>query len=114
MPSLPPLALGYRHYVRAPFYFVHGRLYQVPPASREYALFHVTPDPDDEDIPPAHPRGGHNYYNGRDMEKFSRRMLWLMKAMKKEGDWKEQYRAKVAKHSIGGGAITASSSPSTP
>ncbi|KAJ7032012.1 Alpha/Beta hydrolase protein [Mycena alexandri] len=101
VPSLPPQAFGYRHYAESPFYFVHGRLYQVPPASREYALFHVTPDLEDENVLPDHPRGGHNYYNGRDMEKFARRILWLDKAMKMEGDedWKERYRAQVAKHS---------------
>ncbi|KAJ7226131.1 Alpha/Beta hydrolase protein [Mycena pura] len=97
VPSLPPLILGYRHYAQAPFYLVHGRLYQVPADLCEYALFHVTSDADDEK-PPAHPRGGHNYYNNRDMERFRRRNLWLDKAMKKGGDWKDLYGAKVAKH----------------
>ncbi|KAJ7108722.1 Alpha/Beta hydrolase protein [Mycena epipterygia] len=98
VPSLPPLTFGYRHYAQSPLYFVHGRLYRVPPASREYALFHVTPDLEDENVLPEHPRGGHNYYNGRDMEKFARRIMWLDKAMKKEGDWKELYRIKVEKY----------------
>ncbi|KAJ6487728.1 Alpha/Beta hydrolase protein [Mycena sanguinolenta] len=98
VPSLPPLAFGYRHYARSPFYFVHGRLYHVPPESHEYALFHVTLDSEDEKIAPEHPRGGHNYYNGRDMERFARRTIWVLEAMKKGGDWKERYRAKVAKH----------------
>jgi len=107
VPSMPPLAFGYRHYAQSPFYFVHGRLYQIPPASREYALFHLTPDLEDEKNVPEHPRGGHNYYNGRDMEKFARRMMWLEKAMRRDGDWKERYRAKVVKHSLG----TASTAP---
>ncbi|KAJ7449149.1 Alpha/Beta hydrolase protein [Mycena galericulata] len=108
VPALPPLSFGYRHYAQSPLYFVHGRLYQVPTASREYALFHVSPELDSNDDSehahaalPEHPRGGHNYYNGRDMEKFARRAIWLDKAMKKDsgpGDWKEHYRAKFAKH----------------
>ncbi|KAJ7668009.1 Alpha/Beta hydrolase protein [Mycena rosella] len=98
VPSLPPLTFGYRHYAQSPLYFVHGRLYRVPPDSREYALFHVTPDLEDEHVRPEHPRGGHNYYNGRDMEKFARRIGWLDKAMKTEGDWTELYRSRVAKH----------------
>ncbi|KAJ7468086.1 Alpha/Beta hydrolase protein [Mycena latifolia] len=97
VPSLPPRTFGYRHFAQSPLYFVHGRLYRVPPESREYALFHVTPDLQD-DVPPEHPRGGHNYYNGRDMEKSARRFGWLEKATKMEGDWKELYRAKVVKH----------------
>ncbi|KAJ6582923.1 Alpha/Beta hydrolase protein [Mycena vulgaris] len=98
VPSLPPLTFGYRHYAQSPLYFVHGRLYRVPLASREYALFHVTSDLEDEKVLPEHPRGGHNYYNGRDMEKFARRIGWLDKAMKMEGDWKDLYRVKAAKH----------------
>jgi hypothetical protein len=104
VPSLPPLSFGYRHYAQSPFYFVHGRLYQIPTESREYALFHVTPDLEGEDSVPDHPRGGHNYYNGRDMEKVARRIIWLGAAMKKEGDWKDRYRAKVAKHSFNVGS----------
>ncbi|KAJ7269627.1 Alpha/Beta hydrolase protein [Mycena rebaudengoi] len=98
VPSLPPRAFGYRHFAQTPLYFVHGRLYHVPPASREYALFHVTPDLEGDAAPPEHPRGGHNYYNGRDMEKFARRIGWLDKAMKTEGEWKELYRVRAAKH----------------
>ncbi|KAJ7143303.1 Alpha/Beta hydrolase protein [Mycena crocata] len=97
VPSLPPLTFGYRHYAQSPLYFVHGRLYRIPQASREYALFHVSRDLEDEDVLPDHPRGGHNYYNGRDMEKFARRIGWLDKAMKMEGDWKELYSVKVAR-----------------
>ncbi|KAJ7223674.1 alpha/beta-hydrolase [Mycena haematopus] len=88
VPSLPPLAFGYRHYARSPLYFEHGRLYQVPAESRE------------RNIAPEHPRGGHNYYNGRDMEKFARRTIWALETMKKGGDWTERYRAKVAKHTV--------------
>ncbi|KAK7044856.1 triacylglycerol lipase [Favolaschia claudopus] len=99
VPSLPPLSFGYRHYARAPFYFLHGRLYQVPEEHREHGLFHVNEAEEDDHVVPQHPRGGHNYYNGRDMEKFARRAIWLEEALRGEGDWKERYRAKVAKHS---------------
>ncbi|KAJ7143817.1 Alpha/Beta hydrolase protein [Mycena epipterygia] len=98
VPSLPPLTFGYRHFAQSPLYFLHGRLYRIPPASREYALFHVSPELEDENDLPEHPRGGHNYYNGRDMEKYARRFRWLDKVMKKEGDWKELYRAKAEKY----------------
>ncbi|KAF7306377.1 Triacylglycerol lipase [Mycena indigotica] len=97
VPSLPPMSFGYRHYCQRPYYFLHGRLYHVPDGYSEYSLFHATSDEEDEK-PPIHPRGGHNYYNGRDMERFARRAGWLDRVLKKEGDWRELYRAKVAKH----------------
>ncbi|KAJ7100008.1 Alpha/Beta hydrolase protein [Mycena belliarum] len=98
VPSLPPLSFGYHHFAQSPLYFVHGNLYQVPPEFCEHALFHVTPDTGNEDVRPEHPRGGHNYYNGRDMEKLARRLNWLNKAIKGKGHWKELYRARVARH----------------
>ncbi|CAK5282831.1 unnamed protein product, partial [Mycena citricolor] len=97
IPALPPLALGYRHFARAPYYFVQGRLYRVPEALAEYSLFDVDLSEDAVE-PPLHPRGGHNYYNGRDMERFARRIGYLDRAMKEVGDWRERYREQVAKH----------------
>ncbi|KAJ7071599.1 hypothetical protein C8F01DRAFT_1207034 [Mycena amicta] len=93
----PPLSFGYRHYSQRPYYFLHGRLYHVPEGYSEYSLFHATSDQEDEK-PPIHPRGGHNYYNGRDLERFARRIGWLDRVLKKNGDWRELYSAKVAKH----------------
>nr|GAT45592.1 triacylglycerol lipase [Mycena chlorophos] len=97
VPSLPPLTLGYRHFSQRPYYFLHGRLYHVPEEYNEYSLFHATSDEEDAK-PPIHPRGGHNYYNGRDLERFERRIGWLDRSLKKEGDWKQHYIAKIAKH----------------
>ncbi|KAI3613087.1 putative triacylglycerol lipase [Moniliophthora roreri] len=93
VPSLPPLALGYRHFTHEPLYFVHGRLYCVPSSESEYALFRVDPKLASNGRPPEHPRGGHNYYNGRDQERFIRRMNWLNDALgRKETNWQGRYR----------------------
>ncbi|KAF7319814.1 Triacylglycerol lipase [Mycena kentingensis (nom. inval.)] len=89
VPALPPLAFGYRHFVESPYYAEHGKLYRVPPELGEYSLFHIEGPPSQlsstssllassdsssssSQDPPLHPRGGHNYYNGRDMEKVAR------------------------------------------
>ncbi|KAF9269434.1 alpha/beta-hydrolase [Marasmius fiardii PR-910] len=99
VPSLPPLKLGYRHFTQEPLYFVHGHLFCVPSSEAEYALFRVEVDPD-ASIPPEHPRGGHNYYNGRDQERFIRRMRWLNDALaKSDTDWQRKYKKLVDKNS---------------
>ncbi|KAG7094902.1 hypothetical protein E1B28_005709 [Marasmius oreades] len=99
VPSLPPLALGYRHFTQEPLYFVHGRLFRVPPSETEYALFRVEAGSDDLTLP-EHPRGGHNYYNGRDQEKFIRRMKWLNDALaKSDTEWQRRYKKLVEKNS---------------
>ncbi|KAL0579010.1 NineTeen Complex (NTC) component [Marasmius crinis-equi] len=93
VPSLPPLKLGYRHFTSEPLYFVHGRMFHVPPSESEYAFFRVE-DPADVSSPPEHPRGGHNYYNGRDQERFLRRMKWLNDALaksEKDKEWQRRY-----------------------
>lgn len=65
----------------------------------EFALFDVAmSDEEMEELPPIHPKGGHNYYNGSDMEKMVRRMDWLQKTMSKEDEWKELYRKRVLRH----------------
>ncbi|KAF7319740.1 Triacylglycerol lipase [Mycena kentingensis (nom. inval.)] len=98
VPSLPPLSFGYRHFAQRPYYFLHGRLYLVPEGYSEYSLFHATSDEEDAK-PPIHPRGGHNYYNGRDLERCLRRVGWLDRVLKKGGgDWKDLYSAKIVKH----------------
>ncbi|KAJ7634587.1 Alpha/Beta hydrolase protein [Roridomyces roridus] len=102
VPALPPRYFGYRHYVQTPFYFLHGNLYRIPPSESEYTSFHVSSDEskDPEKLVslPIHPRGGHNYYNGRDMEKLLRRANWVDRAIKKGGDWKEGYRVRFEKY----------------
>ncbi|KAJ7051146.1 Alpha/Beta hydrolase protein [Mycena amicta] len=107
VPALPPKAFGYRHFVERPYYHEHGRLYRVPADLKEYSLFHCDAAPSsslsstsslfspsasstDSEPTPLHPRGGHNYYNGRDMEKVARMIRWF-----KNGD--EQGRGGLAK-----------------
>ena len=78
---------------------MQDRLYRIPESESEHALFNVAEDkPDGEPHPPQFPRGGHNYYNGRDMEKFSRRMEWVSKMMSGGTDWEELYRRQVIKY----------------
>ncbi|KAJ8081874.1 hypothetical protein PM082_007720 [Marasmius tenuissimus] len=111
VPSLPPLKLGYRHFTREPLYFVHGRMFRVPSAESEYAFFQVG-DLSDSSAPPEHPKGGHNYYNGRDQEKFLRRMRWLNDALAKsvkDKDWQRRYRKYVARHAKGASPSSSSS-----
>jgi hypothetical protein len=61
----------------------------VPSSESEYALFDVYMDLME---PPLHPRGGHNYYNGRDMEMTYRRMQYLDKILAGEESWEVRYR----------------------
>jgi pimeloyl-ACP methyl ester carboxylesterase len=97
VPALPPLWMGYRHLSLSPLFFHHNRLYQIPEADHEYGAFPVQVAEDAE--PPEHPRGGHNYYNGRDMERGARRMGWLEKALGKgNGDWEKRYRTIVERN----------------
>jgi len=94
---LPPFELDFRHCTKHPLYFVDGRLFHVPESEREFALFDVTLTAEEKAIPPMHPKGGHNYYNGRDMEKLVRRMEWLEKVMSKSDESRrmELYQAQV-------------------
>ncbi|EAU89653.2 hypothetical protein CC1G_02542 [Coprinopsis cinerea okayama7 len=98
VPTLPPLKLGYRHFAKTPIYATGDQLYFVPEAECEYALFHVESG-NERTTPTRFPRGGHNYYNGRELEKMLRRISWLEKANFREEDWEERYRAIVQKHS---------------
>jgi hypothetical protein len=47
--------------------------------------------------PSVFPRGGHNYYNGRELEKLVRRITWLEKARFPEPGWEDRYQAIVKK-----------------
>jgi hypothetical protein len=76
---------------------MHGKLYRIPSAEREHALFDVEPAADAE--PPLHPRGGHNYYNGRNMENAFRRLQFLGKIIEKRSDgWESRYLKRVHKY----------------
>ncbi|EPQ60796.1 alpha/beta-hydrolase [Gloeophyllum trabeum ATCC 11539] len=91
VPSLPPYKLGYRHLTETPLYFSGGRLYHIPPSEREHGLFDVSPDSQDLRTSALYPKGGHNYYNDRDLERSTRRLAWLYENMNKTSDWEEQY-----------------------
>jgi len=95
VPALPPLIFGFRHISQTPFYFTGGRLYHIPPSESEYASFHVSQEDKESPEKSYHPRGGHNYYNGRDMERFMRRTGWLEKIKSQNEDWEERYRDHV-------------------
>ncbi|KAF9043494.1 alpha/beta-hydrolase [Hymenopellis radicata] len=82
--ALPPSFLGYRHFTENCFYWVNERLYRVPSSECESSLFRAPPSPK----PPLYPKGGHNYYNGHDMEKVFRRFKLI--DVKCE-DWVEAY-----------------------
>ena len=72
-------------------------MYNTPAAESEYSLFHVMDDGGDYD---GHARifpfGGHNYYHGRDMERFIRRTRWLFQAKPMQDDWEDRYMAIVS------------------
>jgi len=98
VPAIPQASLGYRHFCKEPLYTACGVLYNTPSAELEYCLFHVVDEGGDYDgHAPIFPLGGHNYYNGRDLERFIRRTNWLFQAMPMEGDWKDRYMTIVSK-----------------
>ncbi|KAJ3777739.1 Alpha/Beta hydrolase protein [Lentinula raphanica] len=95
VPALPPLFLGYRHFTQSPLYYNHNHLYHIPSSESEYTLFHV-----DAEKSLEYPRGGHNYYNGRDQERLLRRLGWLDKSITTgDSNWQQLYLNRVAKHS---------------
>ncbi|KAG8811635.1 hypothetical protein FRC19_003688 [Serendipita sp. 401] len=79
--AVPPMKFGYAHLCRKPFYLYHGKLYRIQEGEHEHSLFTV----DDVSSPPLHPKGGHNYYGARDMERLQRRMKALMVDVMAEG-----------------------------
>lgn len=99
VPALPPLWMGYRHLCRNPLYFAHNTLFRVPESDRDFGLFNaVAPEGAEAS---EHPKGGHNYYNGRDMERGARRMGWLEGVLKTgEEGWVERYREKARRWEV--------------
>jgi len=97
VPTLPPRILGFSHFTPTPLYLYHGFLYHVPLSECEHSLFTVKHDSDEYSLrPPDYPLGGHNYYNGRDMEKCIRRMRWLDIMVSGERDWESRYLNRLA------------------
>jgi len=89
VPSIPPQWLGYYHFARTPLYFAEGRLYRVPPEESESNLFEVQAETTENEqrLVLQHPRGGHNYYNNRDMERLLRTMALLRSTGSGKPDW---------------------------
>lgn len=85
---VPPHGLGFRHFCEEALYFYRGHHYRIPAKLSEWSVFNVESNNEDS---AAHPKGGHNYYNSRDMEKLLRRMKWIDMLAK---DWEEQYRVR--------------------
>lgn len=87
---LPPMKAGYVHHTTGPLFLRNDRLFRIPDGEKECGSFDI---PTIEDVqPPLHPQGGHNYYNGRELEKLARRVNVLSRLMKDEDDlWVKNY-----------------------
>ena len=97
VPSLPPATFGFRHFAAHPLYFLHGRLFHIPESENEHGIFKVEKDAAWRTELPKHPRGGHNYYSGRDLEGLWRRMEWVADMMGEGTEWESGYLARVRK-----------------
>lgn len=92
---VPPTVLGYTHFAQEPYFFVNNRLYKIPPSEFEWAVFKVKHG---ENAPEnRHPKGGHNYYNSRDMEKLLREMKSLDLSTTGPQGWEARYRQRLQK-----------------
>ncbi len=85
---MPPVSFGFARMASNPFYLYQGTLYKVPTSEKEHGLFHIDmatiPSAEVKSTPrPLHPKGGHNYYAGRDMEKLQRRLKSIAKDVAK-------------------------------
>lgn len=96
--TLPPYRLGFRHFAREPMYLDKGQLYHIPREASEDALFTVSPPTQSKERLFDHPLGGHNYYNGRDHEKFFHRTDWMLQAKFREDGWEDRYRQVFTKN----------------
>ncbi|KAH8112827.1 alpha/beta-hydrolase [Phellopilus nigrolimitatus] len=104
VPAVPPLAFGYRHQILSGLYLHHGRLYHIPPSECECSTFSVVHDEDGYgSSEPLHPLGGHNYYNGRNLERTARRMGWIVTTKTKNlgEDWERKYLKRLKKEKLG-------------
>ena len=94
IPASPPAFWGYRHFCRVPLYSAGGRLYR-PPAPSESQVMFFPP----EDKMRIFPMGGHNYYNGRDVELLRRQIGWLTSADIEKPGWESRYEAQTRRDS---------------
>ncbi|EJD52453.1 alpha/beta-hydrolase [Auricularia subglabra TFB-10046 SS5] len=88
VPSLPPYMSPM---CEQPFYLYHGDLYNVPASERAHTKFTVIRD---DSRPPRFIRGGHNYYNVRDMEGSVRRLRAIREDVERgcsADEWARRY-----------------------
>lgn len=91
---LPPEKTGYVHHTTNPLFLRNNQLFRIPGSEKEYGSFDTSTI--EGAPPPLHPKGGHNYYNGRELEKLARRVSALGKLIKDEDDlWVESYVTEV-------------------
>ncbi|KAG5634763.1 hypothetical protein H0H81_000857, partial [Sphagnurus paluster] len=98
VPALPPLQLGYRHFAKESLYLDRTRLYHIPASESEHSIFSVAPSTEASSPSVNFPRGGHNYYNGRDFERLCRRIWWLANAVPDDDGWEDRYRKRLSKN----------------
>lgn len=111
-PTFPPQFLGYCQAVKKVFYFVHSTLYSIPPSESEYTIFEVDDDLDTKRHLIKFPKGGHLYYNDRNMELLLSRMDWIQVDVSifGEANWAKRYQ----EHFLMNDGETGSSSASHP
>jgi hypothetical protein len=72
---MPPASFGYAHFSATPLYSFGGHLYHIPQTESEHTSFSVQVPEGDRIL---YPRGGHNYYGARDMERLQRRLRGIL------------------------------------
>ena len=96
VPMLPLMKTGYVHHTTNPLFLRNDQLFRIPDSEKEYGSFDIPVI--DGAPPPLHPKGGHNYYNGRDLEKLARRTDSLSRLMKDGDDsWVKSYVEEVTR-----------------
>ena len=93
---LPLMITGYVHHTTNPLFLRNDRLFRIPHNEIEYGSFDISSI--EGAAAPLHPKGGHNYYNGRELEKLARRVDTLSRLMSDEDDqWVESYVEEVTR-----------------
>jgi hypothetical protein len=86
--------------VKKVFYFAHGTLYSIPPSESEYTIFEVDDDLDTKTRLIKYPKGGHLYYNDRNMELLLVRINWIQVDVSNfgEANWVERYQERFLRN----------------